>query len=185
MSGTTGGLGHWAQQLRGDPTTSVAAYVDAIDAGALDSEVGFAAEHARRYIATAGEDDGWQGPRPILVLYTTGRRSGRVRRNPLLFLEHGGDRFVIGSKGGADGHPSWYLNLVDEPRVHVRVMAEVYEARAEVLDDEARARVWPTLVERYPMFADYQARTARQIPLVRLAPTADATDSPTAAQETP
>ncbi len=171
MAEVEGGLGDWTRRLRkeGDPAT-VRDRVDAIDAEALDNEVGFAAAHARRYVASNGEDDGWEGPRPILILYTKGRRSGSVRRNPLLYFEHDGHRHVIGSKGGVDGHPSWYLNLRDEPRVHVRVMAEVYEADARTLDDDERAALWPHLVAGYPMFADYQGRTERQIPVVRLEP---------------
>lgn len=172
-----GGLRDWVGRLGedgaaagGDDTASSGHEVHPLDAEALDSEVGFAAAHARRYVATNGEDDGWDGPRPILVLYTRGRRSGRLRRNPLLYLDHGGDRFVIGSKGGAPGHPSWFLNLCDDPAVHVRVGADVYPARAEVAGPELRAAVWPHLVSGYPMFADYQARTEREIPLVRLVP---------------
>ena len=109
------------------------------------------------------------GPRPILILYTTGRRSGRIRRNPLLYLEHGGERYLIGSKGGADLHPEWYLNLCAEPRVHVRVMAEVYEADARTSTATSGRRCgassWPAI----PMFDDYQQATAREIPVVHLA----------------
>jgi deazaflavin-dependent oxidoreductase (nitroreductase family) len=174
MAEVEGGLGDWTRQLRKAPAdtseTSVRDRVDAIDAVALDNEVPFAAAHARRYVASDGEDDGWEGPRPILILYTKGRRSGAVRRNPLLYVEHDGHRHVIGSKGGVDGHPSWYLNLRDEPRVHVRVMAEVYEADARTLDDDERAALWPHLVAGYPMFAEYQARTQRQIPVVLIDP---------------
>src|SRR5262245_4989067 len=132
-------LGAWIARLRErDPDATVRSALDEIDREALDNAVGFAAEHARRYIATDGEDDGWDGPKPILILYTTGRRSGQVRRNPLLFFPHDGGRYLIGSKGGDDRHPEWYLNLVAHPRVHVRVMAEVYEADARTLDAEAR-----------------------------------------------
>lgn len=163
------GIGDWTRRLRKEPPTAVE-YVTAIDAEALDTELGWAAEHARRYIATNGEDDGWQGPRPILLLYANGRRSGRVRRNPLLFWEHLGERYVVASKGGDDTPPSWYLNIVDHPRVHVRVMAEVYAATAVVLDDDERATLWPLLTAHHTMFEDYQARTQRQIPLIRLVP---------------
>jgi deazaflavin-dependent oxidoreductase (nitroreductase family) len=162
-------LGAWIARLRGDdPNLSLKASLDAIDREALDNAVGFAAAHARRYVATDGADDGWDGPRPILLLYTTGRRSGAIRRNPLLYFEHGGERHLIGSKGGDAHHPEWYLNLVANPRAHVRVMAEVYEAHARTLDDAERAALWPALVADHPMFDDYQRATARQIPVVRL-----------------
>jgi deazaflavin-dependent oxidoreductase (nitroreductase family) len=167
-------LGAWIARLREeDPSLTEKAAVDAIDAEALDNAVGFAAEHARRYIATDGADDGWLGPRPILVLYTTGRRSGRIRRNPLLYFEQDGERYLIGSKGGADQHPEWYLNLCAEPRVHLRVMAEVYEADTRTTSGDERAAVWRELVVGYPMFEDYQRATDREIPLVHLAPRND------------
>ena len=168
-------LGAWIARLREqDPSLTVKASVDAIDAEALDNAVGFAAEHARRYIATDGADDGWTGPRPILVLYTTGRRSGRIRRNPLLYFEHGGERYLVGSKGGFEHHPEWYLNLRAEPRVHVRVMAEVYAADARTVEGDERAALWTELVARYPMFGDYQQATDREIPVVHLARRNDA-----------
>lgn len=84
-------LGTWTRRLRHAPSTVLAA-VDAIDAEAQDSAVRFAAERVRRYIASDGRDDGGEGPRPTVVLYTRGRRSGRHRRNPLLFLAHEGRR---------------------------------------------------------------------------------------------
>ncbi|HTO58824.1 MAG TPA: nitroreductase/quinone reductase family protein [Pseudomonadales bacterium] len=165
----------WTAKLRTettkprDPFDSTSAIeLDPIERDAIDSAVPFAAEHARRYIATAGKDDGWDGPRPILLLYTTGRRSGDIRRNPLLYLEHEGARYIVGSKGGYATHPLWFLNLVAEPNVHIRVDADFYAAIAEVLEPDERARLWPTLTARYPMFADYQAHTERAIPLVRL-----------------
>jgi deazaflavin-dependent oxidoreductase (nitroreductase family) len=162
-------LGAWIRRLRqADATLTLKDSLDEIDRIALDNAVGFAAEHARRYVATDGADDGWDGPRPILILYTTGRRSGAIRRNPLLYVEHETHRYLIGSKGGNDRHPDWYLNLVAEPRVHVRVLAEVYEAQARTLDADERAELWPQIVARYPMFDDYQRATLRPIPVVRL-----------------
>jgi len=134
----------------------------------VEGSLGFSSAHARRYVASDGEDDGWDGPRPICLLYTKGRRSGSIRRNPLLCFEHDDRRYVIGSLGGAPKHPNWYLNLLDEPRVHVRFGAELYEADARTVSDEERAVLWPELVARYPMFGDYQANTDRQIPIVAL-----------------
>ena len=163
----SGGIGDWTRRLRKQPVTRID-HADAIDANAVDSEVGFAAEHVRRYIASAGQDDGWDGPKPILILYTKGRKSGVYRRHPLLMYEHHGERFVIGSKGGDDRPPAWLVNLRADPNVHVRVMAQSYAARAEVVGDVERAAMWPALIARYPMFSSYQAATQRQIPLVRL-----------------
>lgn len=166
--GQSSNLGQWINRLRQPSSAEAEAVVDDAAPDARDSAVGFAAEHARRYIASNGEDDGWDGPRPILVLYTTGRRSGEVRRNPVLYVEHAGRRYVIASKGGAPTQPAWYLNLVAEPTVQVRVMADVYTAQARPLPDEERAGLWPMVIERYPMFAEYQAATERLIPVVEL-----------------
>ena len=169
-SNISGNIGDWTRRLRKTPPAVVSALSDVIDADAADSEVGFAAEHVRRYIASKGQDDGWDGPRPIVILYTKGRKSGRMRRHPLLCLEHGGERFVIGSKGGDDRDPAWMVNLRATPRVHVRYMAQLYAADAEVLGEAQRAVIWPELVARFPMFADYQKATKRQIPIVLLSP---------------
>lgn len=172
MSSPNSDLGTWIRRLRDpDPDLTLRERLDEIDRVALDSAVGFAAEHTRRYIATDGQDDGWDGPRPILIVYTTGRRSGHLRRNPLLYVERNGVRHLIASNGGADADPQWYRNLVADPRVHVRVGAEVYAATARTLTDAERNRLWPGLVRDYPMFADYQAATERPIPVVALDPT--------------
>jgi deazaflavin-dependent oxidoreductase (nitroreductase family) len=165
-------LGNWIRQLREpDPGLTMKDALDAIDAEALDNAVGFAAEHCRRYIATGGEDDGWEGPRPILILYTTGRRTGKTRRNPLLFFDHNGHRYLVASNGGADANPSWFNNLIADPRVHVRVMADVYEAKARLVDPQERSVAWPALGEGYPMFGEYEQDTTRVIPLIELVPT--------------
>ncbi|MEM7091686.1 MAG: nitroreductase family deazaflavin-dependent oxidoreductase [Actinomycetota bacterium] len=171
MSFPNSDLGTWIRRLRDpDAEASLKDRLDEIDRDALDSAVGFAAEHTRRYIATDGKDDGWDGPRPILILYTVGRRSGQLRRNPLLFFEHDGVRHVIGSNGGAAEHPLWYGNLLAEPRVHVRVGAEVLAVTARTRDRAERAELWPHLIASYPMFGDYQAATDRPIPVVGLDP---------------
>ena len=162
-------LGSWIARLREpDPSASVKDRMDAIDRDALDNVVGFAAEHTRRYIATNGADDGWEGPRPILILYSAGRRTGQLRRNPLLYFERESRRYVIGSKGGAPTQPERYLNVMAQPNVHVRVMADVYAATARTLASDERATLWPELVARYPMFGEYQAATDREIPIVEL-----------------
>ncbi len=162
----------WVAKLRQPVTATSPVQLHPIERDAIDSAVPFAAEHARRYIATAGQDDGWDGPRPILLLYTTGRRSGDIRRNPLLFLEHENERYIVASYGGAAAHPLWFLNLRDDPRVQVRVNDDFYPAVAKLLTSEERAHIWPVLTARYTMFADYQSNTSREIPLVRLRRTA-------------
>lgn len=162
-------LGAWIQRLRDpDPELDLKAAVDLLDRDALDNAHGFAAEHCRRYIATDGRDDGWDGPRPILILYTTGRTSGATRRNPLLYFEHEGRRYLIASYGGAPKNPAWFDNLSADPDIHVRVMDEVYAATARVLPDDERAELWPVLVAAYPMFGEYEQNSTRQIPVVEV-----------------
>lgn len=164
-------LGAWIQRLREpDPELDLKAVVDLLDREALDNAHGFAAEHCRRYIATDGRDDGWDGPRPILILYTTGRKTGTTRRNPLLFFEHEGRRYLIASYGGAPKNPAWFDNLQAHADIHVRVMSEVYAATARVLSGDERAQLWPTLVAAYPMFGEYEQNSSRQIPVVEVIP---------------
>lgn len=170
MTGKQSNLGQWKSKLEDAGGGGLKDDLDEIDRNALDNARGFAAEHTRRYIATDGADDGWEGPRPILILYTTGRRSGALRRNPLLYFDHQGTRYVVGSVGGGPKHPEWYLNLTADPTVHVRVMDEVYRATARTISPEERAVVWPELVANYPVFGEYEAKTDRQIPLVELTP---------------
>ena len=107
---------------------------------------------------------------PICLLTTTGRRSGRRRCVPLLFIDDGEDVVVVASRGGMDEHPSWYLNLLADPVVEVEIGRTRITARARIADPDERARLWPRLVEVYPRFATYEARARRVIPVVLLRP---------------
>lgn len=108
----------------------------------------------------------------MLLLTTTGRRTGRGRTVPLLYLEDGDMTVVIASYGGRDRHPAWYLNLVDHPSVRVRKPGEVFTAVARTADSKERAELWPRITTAYAGYATYQKRTDRQIPVVVLEPTA-------------
>lgn len=159
----------WSRRLRKEPETELdVAGLHTIEQQAIDTKYGFAAEHARRYISTNGEDDGWDGPGPILLLYCRGKKSGLWRRMPLMYFDWEGERHLIGSNGGGDAHSLWYQNIANDPHIYVRVMADFYEARAETLGNDERSRVWPHLIESYPIHATYQTLTERQIPLVRI-----------------
>lgn len=107
-----------------------------------------------------------------LLLRTVGRRSGEPRVACLPYwLDAGGHRIVVASLGGGPRHPGWYHNLRDteaNPRVVVRDKRRVFEARAEILAGEERAATWKELVIDRPFYDDYQTRTSRVIPLVRL-----------------
>ncbi|HWG73912.1 MAG TPA: nitroreductase family deazaflavin-dependent oxidoreductase [Acidimicrobiales bacterium] len=137
---------------------------------ALDSASEWVAEHTRRYVATGGADGGeWQGV-PCLVLTTRGRRTGRLRRNALIYVRDGDDYVVVASKGGADQHPLWYTNLIESPLVTVQVGSDVFTAHAATVTPDEKGRLWPAVTGVWPAYDEYQAKTARDIPVVRLRP---------------
>jgi deazaflavin-dependent oxidoreductase (nitroreductase family) len=106
--------------------------------------------------------------RPLLILTTTGAKSGRAHTTPMMYVP-GGDRLiVIASKLGAPMHPDWYINLVRTPQVTVEVGRGTFTTVAEVLAGEERQRLWEQIVAAYPFFVEHQAKTARIIPLVAL-----------------
>lgn len=107
---------------------------------------------------------------PMLLLHTTGAKSGVERINPMMFLEVDGRRYVFASKGGADSNPDWYYNLLADPKVTVEVGPLTYEATASVLPKEDRDRIYAEQASRYPGFAEYAAKTSRVIPVVELTP---------------
>ena len=106
--------------------------------------------------------------RPLLLLNTTGRRTGERRTTPMMFIPDGDDLLVIASNAGAPAHPDWFRNLVAQPRVVVEVGGETYAATAVVPQGEERDRIFAGVVERYPFFADHQAKVTRTIPVVVL-----------------
>lgn len=106
----------------------------------------------------------------VLLLTTTGRKTGLPRTWPLGYLEDGDNLVVIASAGGVSGHPAWYLNLRDNPDVSVQIGDGVRAMRAETAGPEDRARLWAKAVGRYAGFATYQATTRREIPVVILRP---------------
>jgi deazaflavin-dependent oxidoreductase (nitroreductase family) len=105
---------------------------------------------------------------PILLLHTTGARTGQERINPMMYLDDGGRRFVFASKAGADTNPDWYHNLVAHDEVTVEVGTESYEATATPVTGAERDRLYAEQARRYPGFAEYQEKTSRVIPVVEL-----------------
>lgn len=118
--------------------------------------------------ANAGQVGGQFKGAPLLLLHTRGRRSGDDRVNPMMYLVDGDRLCVFASKGGAPTHPDWYRNLVSDPDVTVEVGVETYPARAEVITGEERDRIYAEQSRRYPVFAEYQHKTARVIPVIAL-----------------
>jgi F420H(2)-dependent quinone reductase len=114
------------------------------------------------------------GGAPICLLTTTGRRSGRPRTVPLLYLPHDDDQIVVvASHGGMSSHPAWYLNLVADPRATVAIGPQRRSMTARPASDAERSRLWSALTAVYPNFDAYQRRTNRVIPVLILAPTPD------------
>jgi deazaflavin-dependent oxidoreductase (nitroreductase family) len=119
---------------------------------------------ANRGRATSGPFRGG----PILILTTTGARSGQVRENPLAYTQSGDDFVVIASKGGSPEHPSWYHNLVANPEVTVEVLGEGFPATARLAEGEEYDRLFHAMGERMPSFFDYQRKTSRKLPVIVL-----------------
>ena len=109
----------------------------------------------------------WEG-KPLLLLSTTGAKSGQRRTNPVMYLADGDRLLVFASKRGAPTHPDWYHNLVAHPEVTVEVETETYEATATVLTGEERVRLYAKQAELFPQFGEYQANTSRKIPVIAL-----------------
>ena len=108
---------------------------------------------------------------PLLLLHTTGARSGRERVNPVMYQDLGDGRVaVFASKAGADTNPAWYHNLTANPRVTAEIGTETRHLTARTASDDERAPIWAAQKQTYPGFADYEANTARQIPVVILDP---------------
>jgi deazaflavin-dependent oxidoreductase (nitroreductase family) len=118
--------------------------------------------------ANRGRSDGPLAGRPLLLLTTTGARSGQQRTTPLMYVRDGDRLLIIASNAGAPAHPDWYRNLVAHPQVVVEVGADTYAASAVVLEGANRQRVWDSIVRQYPFFIDHQAKVTRQIPIVAL-----------------
>ncbi len=134
----------------------------------FDSPRGWVARHIRDYLRTGGKDL-WRGA-PILLLTTRGRKSGKLRRTALIHGRDGDRYLVVGSQGGADVHPNWYLNLMEDPEVQVQVGEDVFPARARTAGPDEKPRLWKLMTEIWPDYDRYQARTERDIPVVILEP---------------
>jgi F420H(2)-dependent quinone reductase len=130
----------------------------------------FTGAHVALYRASGGRIGGTYRGAPVLLLHHLGRRSGRERVSPLLYLRDGADLVIVASKGGSHKHPMWWLNLREMSETTVQVGAERQRVAVRQASSEEKAELWPRLVELYPPYADYQARSSRDIPVIRLSP---------------
>ncbi|MBI3537660.1 MAG: nitroreductase family deazaflavin-dependent oxidoreductase [Chloroflexi bacterium] len=106
----------------------------------------------------------------VLLLTTTGKKSGKARTTPLGFFEDNNAYVIIASNGGMNSHPAWFHNLRNDPRVTVEIGDKKFQARAMVADPTNRARFWARLIELAPSYNRYAKRTRREIPMVILQP---------------
>jgi deazaflavin-dependent oxidoreductase (nitroreductase family) len=121
------------------------------------------------YRASGGRRGGrMPGGQPVLLLTTIGRKTGQPQTAPLLYLEDGDGYVVVASKGGMPHHPLWFKNLEANPNVEVEVGSRKLAMTARRATADEKAALWPKLVAMYPSYADYQARTPRDIPVVLL-----------------
>ena len=130
----------------------------------------WAREQADKYMESDGTDGTELNGRPVILLTTVGAKTGKLRKTPLMRVEHDGEYAIVASLGGAPKNPVWYYNVVKHPRVELQdgTVTRDYDAR-EVSGDE-KAEWWERAVAAFPPYADYQKKTDRQIPLFVLTP---------------
>jgi len=133
-------------------------------------------EHREMYLKSGGVEGHIMDIRPVggrffgthcLVKYV-GRKSGKVFITPLCYGDIGGEVVIVGSKGGADTHPEWYLNIIAAPEVEFQIATQAYRATWREPEGAERQKVWDFMVDSFPFYANYQKSTDRQIPLVMM-----------------
>ena len=124
--------------------------------------------HLAAYRLSSGRVLGSAAGMPVLLLTTTGRRSGKARTTPLTFFRDATDLVVVASNGGADRPPDWALNLQQTPRAVVEIGADKMAVTARTASHQERERLWIVITATYAGYARYQERTARPIPVVLL-----------------
>ena len=129
-----------------------------------------AALHRDVYRCTGGRVFGRARGKPMLLVTTTGRRTGRARTTPLPYLPCGDTMVVVGSNSGHDNHPAWYLNIEADPGVTVQVGPHASPAKATALAGTERRELWDRLGVTAPWYAEYQSRTPRELPVVAITP---------------
>ena len=131
---------------------------------------GVSKTHLAVHRVTKGRVLGSVAGMPVLLLTTTGRRSGKARTTPLTFFRDGTDLVVIASNGGADRPPAWSLNLQQTPRAVVEIGTDQLVVTARLASERERERLWVVVTATYAGYARYQERTTRRIPVVLLTP---------------
>ncbi len=126
--------------------------------------------HRALYKLTRGTIGASLAGKPMLLLTTTGRKTGMLRTTPLQYLKDGDNLVVVASNGGNPSHPGWWFNLEDNPAAEAQVGKQQQRVRAETALGEERNRLWALIVDAYPEYDKYQKETERTIPVVMLQP---------------
>jgi len=137
---------------------------------ASDSQWDWVAEQTRTYLASGGTEGHENNGVHMLVLATTGRRTGLPRRTCLIYGRSGAELVVVASKGGADEDPEWFRNLLAEPSVGVQAGTERFTASARVASQAEREPLWTQMAQIFPLYDEYAQKTDRTIPIVLLTP---------------
>jgi F420H(2)-dependent quinone reductase len=127
-------------------------------------------EQVDLYESTDGAEGNTMRGKPVIILTSRGAKSGKIRKTPLMRVEHDGRYAVVASQGGAPEHPVWYHNLVADPHVELQDGPDKRDMTVRELEGEERAQWWRRAVEAFPPYAEYQTRTDRVIPLLLLEP---------------
>ncbi|MCX4450984.1 nitroreductase family deazaflavin-dependent oxidoreductase [Streptomyces sp. NPDC087866] len=127
-------------------------------------------DQVEQYESSGGTEGTTMRGMPVIVLTTVGAKSGKIRKTPLMRVEHDGRYAVVASQGGAPTHPVWYHNLKADPRAELQDGPARSDMTAREVTGEEKARWWERAVAAFPDYADYQKKTDRQIPVFVLEP---------------
>lgn len=134
------------------------------------SSSGWARDQAELYESSGGTKGTTLRGMPIILLTTVGAKSGKLRKTPLMRVEHDGEYAVVASLGGAPKHPVWYFNLLKSPQAELQDGPERADYTSRVVEGDEKALWWSRAVAAYPDYADYQRKTEREIPVFVLTP---------------
>jgi deazaflavin-dependent oxidoreductase (nitroreductase family) len=127
-------------------------------------------EQVEEYESSGGTRGVMLGGRPTVIVTSKGARSGKLRKNPVMRVEHDGSYAAVASKGGAPENPTWYHNLAENPLVELQDATAKGDYTARELSGDERAQWWERAVEAFPNYAEYQEKTDREIPVFLLEP---------------
>ena len=138
----------------------------------IPSPAQWVADQVELYERSGGTEGTTLNGLPVIIVTNRGRRTGAIRKTPLMRVADGDSYVLVASRGGAPTHPLWYYNLKADPDVEIRDETRTYAMRArEVVDPDERRRLWEIAVEAFPPYADYQEKTDRLIPVFLAEPT--------------